>query len=137
MAISYSGISCGFAYDSGSGSITLFAPTGASCVAGVTKVEPASNPIEASGDGFSLAKSSGDFSRVEGVSKDPDATVVSSISIIWLTVTVSSGTTWAARGHVPVFTLAGFGALIKLNKSISVETDIREKDEKSSKNEQN
>nr|GEW18605.1 reverse transcriptase domain-containing protein [Tanacetum cinerariifolium] len=34
-------------------------------------------------------------------------------------VTVRSGTSWTARGRVPVFTLVGFGVLIKLNKSIS------------------
>ncbi|GKG35427.1 hypothetical protein Tco_0440581, partial [Tanacetum coccineum] len=41
--------------------------------------------------GFSLAKSSGDFSRAEGVPEDPDTTVVSSISITRLVVAVSSG----------------------------------------------
>nr|GFA21242.1 hypothetical protein [Tanacetum cinerariifolium] len=35
---------------------------------------------------------------------------------------IAYGTSWAARARVPVFTLAGFGALIKLNKSISAFT---------------
>nr|GEY08820.1 reverse transcriptase domain-containing protein [Tanacetum cinerariifolium] len=46
----------------------------------------------------------------------------SSISITQLAVTVKSDTSWAARGRTPVFTLVGFGALIKLNKSISTFT---------------
>nr|GEW00380.1 ATP synthase subunit b', chloroplastic [Tanacetum cinerariifolium] len=46
-----------------------------------------------------------DLSRAGGVPEDPDATTVSSIFITWLAVAVSSGTSWAARGRVPAFTL--------------------------------
>nr|GEW73244.1 hypothetical protein [Tanacetum cinerariifolium] len=72
--------------------------------------------------GALLKKSSGDFSKVEGVLKDSDAPTMSSISITRLAVAVSSGTLWAARGRVSVFTFAGFGALVRLNKSISTFT---------------
>ncbi|GJX55123.1 hypothetical protein Tco_0285020 [Tanacetum coccineum] len=69
--------------------------------------------------GFSSAKSSGDFSMAAGVPEDPDATTVSSISIIRFAVAVNSGTSWAARGRVLVLTLEGLGVLIRLNRSIS------------------
>nr|GEW10115.1 reverse transcriptase domain-containing protein [Tanacetum cinerariifolium] len=47
--------------------------------------------------GSSLEKSSGDFSTVIGVPEDPDAPVMSSMSITRLTVAVNNGTSWAAR----------------------------------------
>nr|GFA21825.1 hypothetical protein [Tanacetum cinerariifolium] len=60
--------------------------------------------------------------KAGGVPEDPDAMAVSSISITRLAVTVSSSTSWAAQSRVPTFTLVGFEALIKLNKSISAFT---------------
>ncbi|GKG36635.1 hypothetical protein Tco_0444313, partial [Tanacetum coccineum] len=69
--------------------------------------------------GSSLAKSSDDFSIVDGVLEDSDAVAASPISIMRFAVTVRSSTLWAARGRVPVFTFVGFEALIRFNKSIS------------------
>ncbi|GKC36464.1 hypothetical protein Tco_1048848, partial [Tanacetum coccineum] len=49
------------------------------------------------GGGSSLEKSRGDFSMTEGVPKDFDVPVTSSMSITQLEVAVNSGTSWAAR----------------------------------------
>ncbi|GJS04115.1 organic cation/carnitine transporter 7-like protein [Tanacetum coccineum] len=48
---------------------------------------------------------------VEDVPEDPDAPVLSSMSITPLAVAVNSGTSWAAQGRVLVFTLESAGGI--------------------------